>query len=676
MAALAGVLAGAGSVPALAHGGDLFVQAATLTAGSAPSAAPIPPSSNSENTFGTSVAVSKNGRVLVIGAPAVSQLYVFVRPKDGSWKDAHQTAALIGYTSNDELGASVAVSADGSTIVAGAPFENGGAGAVYVYVEPHGRAIRPGSGDGWKYALVLPTNMLHAADSSGTTPGCPGCGDNLGASVAVSAAGSTIVAGAPGWRNLTGAIYLFRRMHHTWRKTNPLWNLWTWVGEPGNGSFGGQFGRSVAMSAHGDTIVVGAPAELGSEGGVYVFLRSHGRYLGRVELRDLEQGTFDSYFGCSTSTGYGAGNPILGLTVSVSADGRTIASGEPCAGTGGQAVVYTEPRGGWLNASSNITAGLTPLPPNASDTQQFGFWADLSADGKTVIAGDPAFTNGYGAFVAWFRRPQRGWAHVNPPVAANFGTISGQTAIAEGDGNPSLGDPIAIGAAGGTIFVGGVGPRNQGAVYVFNETTTGATPTKLSCMPPKVAVGAKSTCTVTVSDPIRNGRVPTGRVAFSSNGGASGDLNHRSCKLKAVKGRVAASKCSVTFTPSTPLAYTITARYAGDVHHSPGKDVAVIRTSRAVTSTTVDCAPASVKGGVNSLCTATATNVGYPAVMITFSAKGGIVSGELCTRGRGAESCSVSFSAASAGSYSVLAEYPGDAGHEPSNGHTTITVTP
>jgi hypothetical protein len=644
---------------ALAHGADLFVPVATLTAGKGPSTPAIPRSSDPTETFGTAVAVSANGHVLVVGAPRVTRIYVFVRPANGRWKDAHQTIALLGFTNNDYLGTSVAVSADGSTIVAGAPYENGGAGAVYIYVEPKG---------GWKHATVLPTNMLHAVDSTGN--------DALGASVAVSAHGSTIVAGAPGWRSEQGAIYLFRAAHNGWRHTSPLGSVWANVGEPGgNSAYGGVFGQTVAMSANADTIVVGAPNESGWEGGVYVFKRAQGRYRGYRELHDLASGTADNYFICSTSSGYGIGNPELGTTVAVSADGHTIASGEPCAGTGGQTVVYTEPRGGWLNASSNITAGLTPLAPNAAYTQRFGYWVALSGDGKTAIATDPAFYNGYGAFVAWFRKPQRGWSHVNPPRAANFGDVSGETAIAGGNQDITAGDPIAIGSIGGTIFAGGVGVHYEGAVYVFNESTAGGTPTELSCKPSKVAVGSKSTCTVTVSDPLAHGIVPTGSVAFSSNGGASGHLNHRSCKLRAEHGKVAAARCSVTFTPTRPLAYTISAHYGGNVHHLPGNDAAVIRTSRLATSTTVSCAPSSVKVGVKSSCTATATDVGLPAVTITFKVSGGTASGELCRPGTSAEVCTVGFSAASAGSYSVAAAYPGDAGHGPSGGHTTVTVT-
>ena len=141
----------------------------------------------------------------------------------------------------------MAVSADGSTIVAGAPDENGDAGAVYVYVEPRG---------GWRNASVMPTMMLRAGDSTGE--------DVLGASVAVSANGSTIIAGAPGWNNEEGAIYVFTRARGGWRRDNPQTGRWANVGESGgNSAYGGAFGQSVAISQNGDTIAVGAPNENG-----------------------------------------------------------------------------------------------------------------------------------------------------------------------------------------------------------------------------------------------------------------------------------------------------------------------------------------------------------------------------------------------------------------------------
>lgn len=157
---------------------------------------------------------------------------------------------------------------------------------------------------------------------------------------------------------------------------------------------------------------------------------------------------------------------------------------------------------------------------------------------------------------------------------------------------------------------GGQFVKNEGAVYVFNESTPGATATQLSCKPSKVAIGKKSTCTVTVSDPLAHGPVPRGSVTFSSNGGASGHFNHRSCTLKVERGKASAARCAVTFTPSSPVAYTITARYGGDVHHLQGDDRAVVRTARLTTATTVSCTPLSVKVGAMSSCTAAATGVG------------------------------------------------------------------
>ena len=553
---------------ALGASGDTYVQVAKLTGNSERSTAALVPSSSSFNTLGTSVAVSGNGDVLAVGAPGVSRVYVFVRPSNGAWKDAHETVALFPYASQDNLGTSVAVSSDGKTIVAGAPSDNGTAGAVYVYTEPPG---------GWRESAGAPTLMLIGDQGVAN--------DELGASVAIDAAGNTIVAGAPGWSGGQGAIYLFTEHPGGWRSgwtgVVPGAGVWANVGESGgNSAYGGDFGQSVAMSASGDTIAVGAPYQDGWEGAVYVFDRSGGQYRGYKQLPDTASGTADDYFICDPNSGYGIGNPELGTSVSISSGGHTIAAGEPCAGTGGQAVVYTEPSHGWLDATGEITAGLTPLRPEVFSIQQDGYAVAISGSADAILADDPTYMATSGGYVGWTLEPSRGWGHVNPPDVADFGSIFNQTQLAGGAYDLTAGDPIAISAYAGTIFVGGTGHDNEGAVYVYNEISRGATPRTVSCSPSAVPVGKSSSCKVTAKDAGGGSRRPTGTVSLSSNGGSSGHLSSKSCTLKQVKGHSGSGDCSFAFTPNSPLAYTITAHYDGDLHHHSGSATAVVSTTR------------------------------------------------------------------------------------------------
>ena len=97
---------------------------------------------------GASIAVSSDGSTVVAGAPAATisgktdqgAAYVFVRPPSG-WASGTQTAKLTASdgASGDEFGYSVAVSSDGSAVVVGALLAKVGdnpSGAAYVFTKP------------------------------------------------------------------------------------------------------------------------------------------------------------------------------------------------------------------------------------------------------------------------------------------------------------------------------------------------------------------------------------------------------------------------------------------------------------------------------------------------------------------------------------------------------------
>jgi len=161
-----------------------------------------------EDNFGTSVAISSDGTTIVAGAPFNAAggiehgaAYVYLKPPTG-WSSATENAKLtaMGGEDFDQLGTSVAISSDGATIVAGAPKAAAGGnvqpGAAYVYLKPS---------SGW--ASATQRAKLSGSDS--------GDGDNVGTSVAVSSYGSSIVVGAPqyaypgGPGTGPGAMYVF-----------------------------------------------------------------------------------------------------------------------------------------------------------------------------------------------------------------------------------------------------------------------------------------------------------------------------------------------------------------------------------------------------------------------------------------------------------------------------------
>ena len=417
---VAAAVSSVAAVPALATSGHDYVQIAKLAGDQNGISLALPPELASYGTLGASIAVSADGKLLVAGDPALDEVLVFIRPANGVWKNAHAVIALHRYPGAlypqdvEALGTSVAVSADGSTIVAGAPYASTVpvdgqpqcCGAVDVYTEPAG---------GWQHANGLPMAEF--------TEKTPSAWDALGASVAIDAAGNAIVAGSPN-EAIPGSIYLFTKPRTGWGHAPRASSPWFTAETPGGNSIdGNEFGESIAMSADGDTIAVGAPDQQGFEGAVYVVKRYANGGFRWHDMEDPATGSADSYFDCTGADGYGIFNPNLGTGVSISANGRTIVAGDPCAGTGGQAVVYADPRGGWLTATGQFTAGLTPPRIAAAFAQQDGNAVAISADADVVLADDPAFELGPGGFVDWVSEPARGWSHVNPPNVADFGEI-------------------------------------------------------------------------------------------------------------------------------------------------------------------------------------------------------------------------------------------------------------
>ena len=201
----------------------------------------------SGDLFGYAVALSADGATVVVGAcrrvPDAGAVYVFVRPADG-WATATQSAILTASDAgvNDSLGYAVALSADGTTVVAGAIGRATDMGAVYVFVRPAG---------GW----VTATQNAILTASDGVSD------DHLGGSVAMSADGATVVAGANG---RASATYGFVRPAGGWATATQ--NAILTASDKGI-----YLGTSVALSADGATVIAGAMGSVSGTGAAYIF---------------------------------------------------------------------------------------------------------------------------------------------------------------------------------------------------------------------------------------------------------------------------------------------------------------------------------------------------------------------------------------------------------------------
>ncbi len=169
-----------------------------------------------------------------------------------------------------QLGQAVALSADGTLALAGAPTD----GAVRVLARSGGTWADTGA------------PLLPAAGPDAT---------GFGGAVALSADGLVALVGAPGADDGAGAAWLFVRSGATWTQAGRL----TGIGEDGDG----QFGVAVALSADGAVAVVSAPLDANGAGAVWVFVRSGSSWLPRGP-KLLATGT--------------SGTPLLGRSVAVS----------------------------------------------------------------------------------------------------------------------------------------------------------------------------------------------------------------------------------------------------------------------------------------------------------------------------------------------------------------------
>lgn len=202
----------------------------------------LPETSTTLANYGTDVAVSSNGTTIAIGSPnfrasAASQPLgaVWVYNRSGSFTlqaRLQPTGADVNPAfPNVAFGTAVSLSIRGNNLVVGAPGDNAGSGAVFVFVRED--TSFPFVQQGGK--LTPPTNIL----------GRPA----MGTSVDAIADGSAFITG--GFiTSQSGFAWLYERRDLTWNVrstfTSPL-------------GLGSSYGRDVSISTRGSLILVGAP---------------------------------------------------------------------------------------------------------------------------------------------------------------------------------------------------------------------------------------------------------------------------------------------------------------------------------------------------------------------------------------------------------------------------------
>lgn len=289
-------------------------------------------------------------------------------------------------------------------------------------------------------------------------------GSNFGESVALSANGSTALIGGPSEDSRVGAAWVFTRTGSTWTQQEKL----TGGGERG----AGQFGTAVALSADGNTALIGGIGDDKDTGAAWVFTRSGSTWSQQGEKLVGSSPEYEGRFGES---------------VALSGEGTTALIGcGPFYGHGGGAWVFTRTGSTWSQQGPRIN------PSGEIGEGNFGTSVALSFNGSTALIGAPRDDANAGA--AWvYTRSGEDWAQqggkltgaeeavafasnvalsgegstalISESQGARVFVLSGSTWTQQGS---KLGDggSVALSGSGDTALIGG-----QGAVFERSGST-------------------------------------------------------------------------------------------------------------------------------------------------------------------------------------------------------------
>jgi hypothetical protein len=333
----------------------------------------------------------------------------------------------------DNFGASVSISADGSTALVGAHHDdvdgNQDQGSAYVYVRSNGGV--------WTQQA-----QLSASDGAAF--------DSFAWSVSLSADGNTALIGAfeddLGANSDQGSAYVFVRNGTTWTPQQQL--------TANNGSTGDYFGHSVSLSADGNTALIGAYSDdVGmstNQGSAYVFVRSGSTWTQQQQITSSD----------------GVAGDFVGYSVGLSADGSTAVLGAPLdtvVGNNSQGSAYV-----FIRTGTTWTQQQQLLAGDGAAGDWFGVTVTLNADGSTALVG--AYNHVVGT------NTNQGAAYVFTRTGATW-SFQQQLTASDGATDDRFGGAVSLSGDGNLAFVSArfdtiLANASQGSAYLFRRTGT------------------------------------------------------------------------------------------------------------------------------------------------------------------------------------------------------------
>ncbi|MCV0426845.1 MAG: hypothetical protein K5905_15400 [Roseibium sp.] len=357
------------------------------------------------------VAVSADGNTAVVGGSndnmGTGALWVFTRTS-GVWSQQGNKLTGSDCVGASGLGTSVAISADGNTVIAGGSGDNNSIGAAWIFTRSNGAWSQQGN-------KIVGSNYVLSSMQ--------------GASVGMSADGNTVAIGGNGDGGAVGAVWIFNRSERVWSQVG---NKLVGTGFEGKANQG----SSLALSADGKTLIVGSVLETTVSAPIWVFVNSSGWQ---------QQGNYLTASGAIVDK-YGQNT-----TVSVSADGNSFVLGENQDNDQtGAFWIFTRTDGTWSQQSGKLVGS------GASGKAAQGCSVSMSDDGQTVVVGGDTDNGNQGA--VWvFQNNGGAWLQCGEKLV---GTNAGGAAY--------QGNSVALSGDGRTILSGGFNDDSLvGASWVF-----------------------------------------------------------------------------------------------------------------------------------------------------------------------------------------------------------------
>lgn len=437
-----------------------------------------------EDDFGTAIALSGDGKTLVVGAPSEDgslaangtteddnnlhssgAAYVFSKVEAG-WQ---QVAYLKAYDSEffHRFGQAVAISADGSTIAVG----SGKYGSVYTFTLNNNRWQRQG-------------DAISLVSSSGV---------DFSRELALSSDGKIMAIGAPSndsaasggdepnpeLRN-SGAVYIYEYANKAWQQQAFI--------KASNAGVEDFFGAAISLSADGNQLVVGAPSEDSdgrgvqgeqnnnnstNSGAVYAFTRSGSDWLQSAYIKPSDDND-DAHFGDALAISGDGSMMVVGAPFKQAVDDNSGFLVDF-----GGAYIFVQQDGQWRQQAFVRSDNIDALDRfgAAVSTDYSGSVIAISAPSENSVTsgidGDSGNTAGsgagFGASYVFMRNGDQ-WLQQSYVKAANTGSQDrfGHVIKLSGDGSTlAVSAPSEDGSASGVNGTANDATVDAGAVYLY-----------------------------------------------------------------------------------------------------------------------------------------------------------------------------------------------------------------